>query len=439
MVILGHFSLSFKDLNEDTWLVISVGGENLGLFGWDGSVSLDDISHDTTGGLDSHGKWGDIEEKELLSLLVTLSGKDGSLNGSSVSDGLIWVDGFVQGLTVEEIGKHRLNLWDTGGSTDENDLVDLTFTDTGVLEDVLDWWHALSEEIHAEFLELSSGDVGAVILTFSKGLALDWSSMCRGENSLGFFALSSESSESSGVFADIDTRLFLELSHAEIDKFVIEIFSTEMGVTVGGFDLEDTFLNGEEGDIESTSSKIEDEDVLLLLGLSIETVSNSSSGWLVNDSKNVKSRDGSGILGGLSLGIVEISWDSDDSRFDWLSEVSFSDFLHLGEDHGGDLLSLEFLLLTLVLDNNGWLSISTSLDLEWPELDILLDGAVGELSTDESFGIEDSVGWVSCGLILGGISDKSLVFSEGDVRWGGVETLIVGNDFDLVVHPDADA
>jgi len=98
-----------------------------------------------------------------------------------------------------------------------------------------------------------------------------------------------------------------------------------------------------------------------------------------------------GILGGLSLGIVEISWDSDDSRFDWLSEVSFGDFLHLGEDHGGDLLSLEFLLFTLVLNNNGWFSISTSLDLEWPELDILLDGVVGELSTDESLGIEDSV------------------------------------------------
>jgi len=101
--------------------------------------------------------------------------------------------------------------------------------------------------------------------------------------------LSSESSESSGVFADIDTRFLFELGHAEIDKFVIEIFSTEMGVTVGGFDLEDTFLNGEKGDIESTSSKIEDEDVLFLLGLSVESVSNSGSGWLVNDSKNVKS------------------------------------------------------------------------------------------------------------------------------------------------------
>ena len=145
--------------------------------------------------------------------------------------------------------------------------------------------------------------------------------------------MSSESSESSGVLGNIDSRFLLEVGKAEIDKLVIEIFSTEMGVTVGSFYLEDTFLNGEEGDIESTTTEIEDKNFLLCLGLSIETVSNSSSGWLVDDSENFKSRDSSGILSGLSLGIVEISWDSDDSLFNWLSEISFSDFLHFDEDH----------------------------------------------------------------------------------------------------------
>jgi hypothetical protein len=146
--------------------------------------------------------------------------------------------------------------------------------------------------------------------------------------------LSSESSESSGVLGDIDSTLLLEVVHAEIDKFVIEIFSTEMGVTVGGLDLEDTFFNGEEGNIESSTTEIEDEDVLLLLLLSVESVGNSSGGWLVDDSKNVDSGDGSGILGSLSLGVVEISWDSDDGGLDFLSEVCFGDCLHLLENHG---------------------------------------------------------------------------------------------------------
>jgi len=313
-----------------------------------------------------------------------------------------------------------LNLWDSGGSTDENDLVDLTFTNSGVLQDVLDWWHTFSEKIHAKLLELGSGNVGVVVLTFSKSLALNWGLMCCGENSLGLLALGSESSESSGVLGDIDTRFLLEVSEAEIDKLVIEILTTEMGVTVGGLDLEDTFLDGKEGDIESTTTKIEDEDVLLLLRLSIETVGNGSSGWLVDDSKNVETRDGSGILSGLSLGIVEIGWDSNDSRLAWLSEVGFGDFLHLDQDHGGDFLSLEFLGLTLVLDNDGWLVVGTGLDFEWPELDVSLDGLLSEFSTDKSLSIENGVSWVSGSLILGGITDESLLVSEGNVGWGGV-------------------
>jgi len=62
---------------------------------------------------------------------------------------------------------------------------------------------------------------------------------------------------------------------------------------------------------------------------------------------------------------------------------------------------LEFLLFTLVLNNNHWLSVASSLDLEWPKLDIRLDGFVSVFSSDKSLGIEDGVGWVSGGLILG--------------------------------------
>ena len=105
-------------------------------------------------------------------------------------------------------------------------------------------------------------------------------------------------------------------------------------MSIGCLNLENTFFDSEEGDIESTTSKIENEDVSLLSLLSIETISDGSSSWLVNDSKNIDTSNSSGILGGLSLSIVEIGWDSDDSGFDILSEESFSDFLHLGEDHG---------------------------------------------------------------------------------------------------------
>jgi hypothetical protein len=62
-----------------------------------------------------------------------------------------------------------------------------------------------------------------------------------------------------------------------------------MGVTVGGFDLKDTFFNGKEGDIESSTTKIENENVSLIGLLSIKTVGDSGSGWLVDNSQDVQS------------------------------------------------------------------------------------------------------------------------------------------------------
>jgi len=99
---------------------------------------------------------------------------------------------------------------------------------------------------------------------------------------------------------------------------------------------------------------------------------------------------------------------------------------------------VEFLGFTLVLNSDQRLAIRASFNLERPELDILLDDGIIELSTDKSLGIEDSVDGVSGDLVLSGITDKSFAFSETNVGRGGSVTLIVGDDFDSVVHPDTD-
>lgn len=54
----------------------------------------------------------------------------------------------------------------------------------------------------------------------------------------------------------------------------------------------------------------------------------------------------------LTLGVIEVGWHSDDSLLDLLvgTQEGLGGLLHLDEDHGADLLGLEHLLLTLVLD-----------------------------------------------------------------------------------------
>ena len=74
-------------------------------------------------------------------------------------------------------------------------------------------------------------------------------------------------------------------------------------------------------------------------GLLIETVGDISSSGLVDDTEDVKTRDGtSRVLGGLTLRIVEVGGDSDDGVVDGSTKVRLGGLLHLGEDHGRDSL-----------------------------------------------------------------------------------------------------
>jgi hypothetical protein len=58
--------------------------------------------------------------------------------------------------------------------------------------------------------------------------------------------LGSQSSHCSWVVSDIDTLLLEEISTAEFYNLVIEILTSQMGVTGGGLDFKHTLINGKE-------------------------------------------------------------------------------------------------------------------------------------------------------------------------------------------------
>ncbi len=101
---------------------------------------------------------------------------------------------------------------------------------------------------------------------------------------------------------------------------------------------------------------------------------------------------------------------------------------------------MEFLGLSLELthDDHG-LVASTSLNFEGPLLNVSLYILVMELTADKTLNIKHSVGWVSGSLLLGSITDKYLLFSEGNVRGSSVKTLLVGDYVNLAVLKYTDA
>lgn len=227
----------------------------------------------------------------------------------------------------------------------------------------------------------------------------------------------------------------LEFVNEVINQPAVKILTTQVGVTSSGLDLEDTLLDGEERDIESTTTKIKDEDVALTLGLLVETVGNSSSSRLVDDTEDVQSGNETSILGGLTLGVVEVGGNSDDSVVNGTTEVRLSRLTHLDQDHGGDFLRCELLGLTLELNLDDRLGGLVN-NLEGEVLGISLDLRVGELAADQTLSVEDCVVRVHGDLVLSSIADKTLGVGEGNERGGGSVTLVVGNDFDTVITED---
>lgn len=93
------------------------------------------------------------------------------------------------------------------------------------------------------------------------------------------------------------------------------------------------FLTMQKGDIESSTSKIENKNIAFTDNFLVKAVGDTSNGRFVDNLENVKTGDGSNILSSLSLGVVEVGRNGDDSIGDGASKISLGSLLHFEEDH----------------------------------------------------------------------------------------------------------
>ncbi|EER32683.1 heat shock protein SSB1 [Candida tropicalis MYA-3404] len=375
------FTLVDWELNSG--LVVSNSGEGSSLDGWDSGVSWNNWGKNVTLHSNTKRQWNNIQQQQVFGIFVSgLTSQDSTLDGSTVSNSFIWVNGFFQLFTVKEVRQQFLDLWNSGRTTNQDNFVNLALVDLSILQNLFNWFQSGFEQSRVDVFESSSGNVSREIFTFKQGVNFNSGLSTRRQGSLGSFTSSSQSSQSSGITRDIQTSLFVEFFFEVFQQVGIEILTTQVSVTSSGFDSENTTSNVQQGNIESTTTQIEDQDVSFFFGFtSTQTVSNGSGGWFVNDSQNVQTSNGTSIFGSLSLSIIEVSWDSNNSLFNFLTNLGFSNFLHLGQDHGGNFLWREGLGFVQVLNFNLWLTVAVN-NFEWPGFDIFLNRFIIESSTD---------------------------------------------------------
>jgi len=125
------------------------------------------------------------------------------LDGSTVGNSLIGVDRLVGLLAVEEVGNHLLDLGNTSGATDQDNLVDGRLIDLSIAEHTLDGLHGGSEEILAQLFETSTSDGGVEVDALEERIDLNGSLSRRRESALGTLASGSETAKSTGIAGQI--------------------------------------------------------------------------------------------------------------------------------------------------------------------------------------------------------------------------------------------
>ena len=416
LVVLDKLTLTLEDLDLDGGLHVRGSGESLGLLGGDGGVTIDQTSEDTAEGLDTEGQGSDIEQENV----GNLTSQDGTLDSGTDGDSLIGVDR-LGGLTAEHGLDGLGDLGHTSHTTDQDDILDVRGLEVGILQSLADGLGGAANEGVNQGLELSTGHLLLDVLSAGSISAderqADLSLEGRGQLNLGLLGGLTDTLDGHAVTRQVNAGGLLEVLDDVTDQSDIEVLTTQVSVTVGGLDLEDTLLDLQTGDIESTTTQIVDGDNAV--SLLLHTVGKGSSGGLVNDTEDVQTSDLTSILGGLTLRVVEVGRDSNDSVLNGLAEVGLGGLLHLVQDETTNLRRRVLLAAGL----NPGVAVGVLNDLVGNLLDVTLDLSIGELATDETLGSEESVLGVDNGLTLGGNTNETLaILSETDNGGSGTGT-----------------
>merc|ERR1712212_788879 len=264
MIILGHGSLTLVHLNGNSRLVVRVGGEGLGLLGGDGGVPLDQAGHHTSSSLNTKRERGDIKKKEIRDGLAGVTSQDGSLNSCTIGNSLIRVDGTIEFLSIKEILEEFLDLWDSGRSSNKDNVIDGALVHLSIPHGLLNRLQSSLEQVRAELLKPGPGNGSVEVDTLKQGINLNVSLSRGRESPLGTLTSSSQPSQSSLVPLDILLVFTLELIDKVIDHPVVEIFPSQVSVSSSGLDLKDALLNGQDGNVKSSATKVKDENIAFI-------------------------------------------------------------------------------------------------------------------------------------------------------------------------------
>jgi hypothetical protein len=361
------------------------------------------------------------------SMSLTSPLEHAALHRGADRDHLVGVDPLAR-LLAEEILDQLLDRRHARLAADEHHLVDLPGLEAGVGDRLLAGADRAPDQVFDQLLELGPRELQVEVLGARRVGGdegqVDLGLLRRGELDLGLLRGFLQTLHGHRVLAEVDPLVALELGEQPVDHLLVDVVAAEVGVAVGGLDLDDPFADLENRDVEGAAAEVEDGDRLVLL--LVEAVGERRRRRLVDQPLDVEPGDLAGVLGRLALGVVEVRRHGDHRLRPPSAEVVLRRLLELLQDHRRDLRRAEL----LAVDVDAAVAVLGALDLVGDHLHLFADFFVA--TPHEALDRVDGVLGIGHRLALGDLADQTLAgFGEGDNRGGGPAPFGVGENLGL--------
>ena len=157
------------------------------------------------------------------------------------------------------------------------------------------------------------------------------------------------------VCGQIHTLGALELCQHVIHNLLIEVIAAQTVISCGSQNLDDAVADLDDRYIESTAAQVVYHNLLLFL--IIKTISQSCRCRLIDDTLYIQARNLSGILGCLSLRVIEVRRYGDNRFRHFFAQIVLCVAFQLLQNHCGNLLG------SVLLSVNGYFIVGSHLSL----------------------------------------------------------------------------
>ncbi|EAQ07482.1 putative NAD-specific glutamate dehydrogenase encoded in antisense gene pair with dnaKJ [Yoonia vestfoldensis SKA53] len=406
LVVSGHLTFALEHPQGHGILVVFGGREDLRFFRRDRRVAVDQAGEYATQRFDPQRQWCDVQQDHILDVALQNTG----LNGGTHGDNLVRVDTLMR-FFAKEFGHFFLDLRHAGHAADQNDLVDVGCGQARILDRGLTRFQRCLDQIANKAFQLGTGQFHdhvqrLAVRPHRDEWLVDFGTGGRRQFDLGLFGSFLQTLQGHLVLGQIDGVLFFELVGKVVDDPHVEIFTTKERITVCGFDFEQTVVDFQNGHVESTAAKVIDRDGFAFF--LVQTVSQRRGCRFVDDAQHFQPGNFTGVLGGLTLGVVEIGRHGDDGLRHFFAQIAFGGLFHLAQNERGNLAGRIFVATRL----HPSVAIATINNGERHVLFVFGKVRIVKATPDQALDGENRVFGVGHGLAFCRLTDKAFVVSK---------------------------